>query len=366
MISSSVVSPIADTTTITGRPWRRCAHMRRRRRGCARPSRVTSRRTSGRAVRRVSRRHALPDRSGPGCKDAPETLLRRAVVRTPRRRRPRLAVVVRTAPGPSGPRLRCRLPSAPACIAASSSVAPAGNSGSRYGWWRRSRVASASSVGPPGGERGDQQARARDVEQRIGERHAGGQQPRACTVGHAAGDEDHRAQASTDAGHGDLHHAAVVARATATRTPPSRHGTTLSGCPSSARPGRAGRPRSSGSPRHWLANSTPQAIAAALLPSPRLNVMRLVQRRSKPGYAAPTCAKTARAARRIRSTRRRGHAAGLGDDLVPQVQRETQAIEARAEIGARGWRAHDDRRRTIELVRREAWSTRTTADRRPG
>ena len=42
-------------------------------------------------------------------------------------------VARRTAPAPTGPRPRRNAPSAPACIAVSRSVAPAGNSGRRYG-----------------------------------------------------------------------------------------------------------------------------------------------------------------------------------------------------------------------------------------
>ena len=50
--------------------------------------------------------------------------------------------------------------------------------------------------------------------------------------------------------------------------------------------------------------------------------------------------------------------ARVSRNLVPQVQRQAQAIESRPHVGARGRRAHDDRVRQVRLVRGEG--------RRPG
>ena len=210
-------------------------------------------------------------------------------------------------------------------------------------------MASASSVGLTRGERGDQQARARDVEQCVGERHVGGSRPaRVRRSGLGCSGTKHTAcRSSADAGRGACRTRPSSA-ATATRTPPSRHGTTLSGWPSSA-VGQVEQapPRPAGCPgSDWRSARRRRSRRRCCPGLGRMGCGWCSAARS-PGTRRRPASKTAlRGAQDQVDHAGRGSPPGWRFDLVPQVEGEPEAIEARAQIGAGGRRAHDYRRLT--------------------
>ena len=215
-----------------------------RRRGSARRWPATSRRTSARSGRLMLRRQRallsiaqrqVAGRSGHVQRGGRARSAPRATVAAWARQ----SHSARTdGPGARGERAQCS-----GLQAVSRSVAPAGKQRQPIRLMQAIARGFGEHVALARGERRHQQAGAGDVEQRVRQAApVGGSTPRAWAVGHGCSGTNTTACSASASGTRDLHTRPLVATV-ATRTPPSRQGTTLSGWPSRRAARRSRSPR---------------------------------------------------------------------------------------------------------------------------
>ena len=204
------------------------------------------------------------------------------------------------------------------------------------------------------GQRSDQQRGPAGGVRRVGVRHRAGSSPRAVSVDSSVGRHEHGGAQRPAAARGGRR----ARRRRRTRPGSARRAGRRRRCRGGPRSRWRGRAAASSSSRSAppatsaRPASSPATTAAAEEPRPRPCGMRLVQVSASGGCGSPSASSAACTARTTRCRASVGHRAGAlavhldldavavgrvaggDDDLVVQVERQPEAVEARAEVRA--------------------------------